>query len=156
MSKQEFFPQRPASKPIIYAYSDTRFPGMLKVGYTERKIEERMREHYPTLTPTQSWKVELVESAMKTDGSSFLDHDVHKVLEYWGIKAVRDDEDKKSEWFKCDKDKVLASINAVKTGNIDLKTRSANFAPRPEQSAAVEKTYLYFDKIKRRYKVYPL
>lgn len=148
MSKQEFFPQRPASKPIIYAYSDTRFPSMLKVGYTERNIEERMKEHYPTLTPTQSWKVELVESAMKTDGSSFLDHDVHRVLEYWGIKAIRDEEDKKSEWFKCDKEKVLAAINTVKTGNIDIKTRSANFAPRPEQKAAVEKTSAYFDKIK--------
>ena len=147
MSKQEFFPQRPQSKPIIYAYSDTRFPGMLKVGYTERDIAERMKEHYPTLTPTQSWKVELVESAMKTDGSAFLDHDVHRVLEYWGIKAIRDDEDKKSEWFKCGKDKVLSAINAVKTGNIDLKTRSANFEPRPEQKAAVEKTSAYFEKI---------
>ena len=148
MSKQEFFPQRPGSKPIIYAYSDTRFPGMLKVGYTERDIADRMKEHYPTLTPTQSWNVELVESAMKTDGSSFLDHDVHRILEYWGIKAIRDEEDKKSEWFKCGKEKVLAAINAVKTGNIDLKTRSANFDPRPEQKAAVKKTSEYFDKIK--------
>ena len=60
MKNQPFFPQRPKSKPIIYAYSDTRFPAMLKVGYTERAIEERMKEHYPTLTPVQSWKVELV------------------------------------------------------------------------------------------------
>lgn len=36
--------------PIIYAYSDTRFPGCLKVGYTDRPIEVRMKEHYPTLT----------------------------------------------------------------------------------------------------------
>ena len=68
--KHPFFPQRPASKPIIYAYSDTRFPHMLKVGYTERSIEERMKEHYPTLPPSQSWKVELVESAMKADGTA--------------------------------------------------------------------------------------
>ena len=148
MKNQPFFPQRPKSKPIIYAYSDTRFPAMLKVGYTERAIEERMKEHYPTLTPVQSWKVELVESAMKSDGSSFLDHDVHRVLEYWGIKAVRDGEDKKSEWFKCSANEVLAAINAVKTGKIDLRTRSANFPPRPEQKAAVEKTFSYFEKIK--------
>ena len=100
MKKQEFFPQRPDAKPIIYAYSDTRFPGMLKVGYTERTIEERMKEHYPTLTPKQSWRVELVQSAMKNDGSVFMDHDVHRVLEHWGIKAIRDAKDKKSEWFK--------------------------------------------------------
>lgn len=44
----DFFPQRPESKPIIYAYSDPTYPGMLKVGYTTRTIEERMHEHYPT------------------------------------------------------------------------------------------------------------
>ena len=50
--------QYKAIKPIIYAYSDTRFPGCLKVGYTDRPIETRMKEHYPTLTPGQSYKVE--------------------------------------------------------------------------------------------------
>ncbi len=146
--KQQFFPQRPDAKPIIYAYSDTRFPGMLKVGYTERPIKERMKEHYPTLTPTQSWKVELIESAMKSDGSVFMDHDVHRVLEHWKIPAIRDSKDKKSEWFKCAAQDVLKAIIAVKTGDINLRTRSANFAPRPEQKAAVEKTFAYFEKIK--------
>ena len=42
-------------KPIIYAYSDTRFLGCLKVGYTERPIEVRMHGHYPTLTPGESY-----------------------------------------------------------------------------------------------------
>lgn len=146
--KQQFFPQRPDAKPIIYAYSDTRFPGMLKVGYTERPIKERMKEHYPTLTPTQSWKVELIESAMKSDGSVFMDHDVHRVLEHWKIPAIRDSKDKKSEWFKCAAQDVLKAIIAVKTGDINLRTRSAIFAPRPEQKAAVEKTFAYFEKIK--------
>lgn len=146
--KQQFFPQRPDAKPIIYAYSDTRFPGMLKVGYTERPIKERMKEHYPTLTPTQSWKVELIDSAMKPDGSIFMDHDVHRVLEHWKIPAIRDSDDKKSEWFKCSKQDVSKAIIAVKTGNINLRTRSANFYPRPEQKAAVEKTFAYFEKIK--------
>lgn len=44
-NNQDFFPQRPESKPIIYAYSDPTYPGMLKVGYTTRNIEERMHEH---------------------------------------------------------------------------------------------------------------
>ena len=57
MKNQPFFPQRPKSKPIIY-----------EVDYTKRAIEERMKEHYPTLTPAQSWKVELAESAIKSDG----------------------------------------------------------------------------------------
>ena len=31
MPDTQFFPQRPPAHPIIYAYSDTRFPGCLKV-----------------------------------------------------------------------------------------------------------------------------
>ncbi len=146
--EQKFFPKRPQAKPIIYAYSDTRFPGMLKVGYTERPIEERMKEHYPTLTPTRSWTVELTESAMRQDGSAFMDHDVHRVLEQWGIKAVRDQKDSKSEWFRCTAKDVRGAIMAVRTGDASLKTRSADFAPRPEQELAVEKTFAYFKKIK--------
>ena len=29
-----FFPQRPAFHPMIYAYSDVTYPGCLKVGFT--------------------------------------------------------------------------------------------------------------------------
>jgi len=39
MSK-EFFPQRPESHPMIYAYSDNnpQYKELLKVGYTEEDI----------------------------------------------------------------------------------------------------------------------
>lgn len=112
----DFFPQRPESKPIIYAYSDPTYPGMLKVGYTTRTVEERMHEHYPTLWPgtAEPYKVELVDSAMYCDGGSFLDHDVHRVLEKKGFKAIKDREDKKTEWFKCSIDDIQSAIVAVK------------------------------------------
>jgi len=147
MSKQEFFPQRPNAKPIIYAYSDSRFPGMLKIGYTERPIEIRMKEHYPTLTPGESWKVEYIESAIRNDGSSFMDHDVHNVLKYWGINPVRTEDNKQSEWYRCSIDKLKNAITAVKLKNLNLKLRGATFEPRPEQKAAVDKTYSYFEQI---------
>lgn len=147
MSKQEFFPPRPKSKPIIYAYSDSRFPGMLKIGYTERPIEIRMKEHYPTLTPGESWKVEYIESAIRNDGSSFMDHDVHNVLKYWGINPVRTEDNKQSEWYRCSVDKLKNAITAVKLKNLNLKLRGATFEPRPEQKAAVDKTYSYFEQI---------
>ena len=52
--------------PIIYAYSDPRYPGCLKIGYTERPIEVRMHEHYPTLLPGEEkpYKVEYTEPAL--------------------------------------------------------------------------------------------
>ena len=50
----EFFPRQ--IKPQIYAYTDShpQFKGYLKVGFTTRNIEDRMREHYPTLLPGES------------------------------------------------------------------------------------------------------
>lgn len=83
-------------KPIIYAYSDTRFPGCLKVGYTDRPIEVRMHEHYPTLTPGQSYKVEYVESALNADGAIFMDHDVHRMLEAHGFHAQKSPDGKRA------------------------------------------------------------
>lgn len=131
--------------PIIYAYSDTRFPGCLKVGDTERPIDVRMKEHYPTLTPGISYEVEYVESALNADGAIFRDHDVHKALEAKGIMALKDPEGKKTEWYKCTVDDVKAAILAVKTGTANIESRTQNFPMRPEQARAVAKTKAYFE-----------
>ena len=88
--------QRPDVNPVIYAYSDTRWPGYLKIGYTVRPVDERMKEHYPTLTPTISYKVQYVESALYADGTSFMDHDVHKVLRKKGFKVIKAEENGKT------------------------------------------------------------
>lgn len=147
----DFFPQRPESKPIIYAYSDPTYPGMLKVGYTTRTVEERMHEHYPTLRPgtAEPYKVELVDSAMYCDGGSFLDHDVHRVLEKKGFKAIKDREDKKTEWFNCSIDDIQSAIVAVKNHTENVENRTQSFSMRPEQMRAVEKTSLYFESAKK-------
>ena len=43
MSK-EFFPQRPDSRPTIYAYVDTNpeYRGLIKVGYTTVDVQARL------------------------------------------------------------------------------------------------------------------
>lgn len=137
-------------KPIIYAYSDTRFPGCLKVGYTDRPIEARMHEHYPTLTPGQSYKVELVESALNADGAIFMDHDVHRMLEAHGFHAQKSPDGKKSEWYKCTVDDVKAAILAIKTSSANLENRTQNFRMRPEQARAVQMTKIYFESESKR------
>ena len=74
------------NKPTIYAYRDSRFEGKLKVGYTAKKTaEERIKEQYPVITPSQSWTVLLEQPAIRDDGSYFTDHDVHKALKKHGI-----------------------------------------------------------------------
>ena len=131
--------------PIIYAYSDTRFPGCLKVGYTDRPIEVRMHEHYPTLTPGVSYKVEYMESAMNNDGAIFMDHEVHDALEARGIKVLKSDDGKKTEWYKCTVDDVKAAIIAVKTYSTNYENRTATFPMRPEQARAVRMTKAYYE-----------
>lgn len=136
--------------PIIYAYSDTRFPNCLKVGYTDRPIEVRMHEHYPTLTPGQSYHVEYIESALNAEGAIFTDHDVHKILERAGLKALKSSNGKKSEWYKCTVDDVKAAIIAVKTSSINIENRTQNFKMRPEQLRAVQVTKRYFESEKKQ------
>lgn len=137
-------------KPIIYAYSDTRYPGCLKVGYTDRPIEERMHEHYPTLTPGISYKVEYVEPAMNADGAIFMDHDVHRALEAKGFKALKTQDGKKSEWYRCTTKDVRAAVLAVKTYATNFENRTQSFPMRPEQERAVRMTKAYFEaEIKR-------
>lgn len=141
-----FFPERTKANPIIYAYSDSKYPNMLKVGFTARTIEERMKEHYPTLVPGDElpYTVELVESAMYFDGGNFTDHDVHRVLENKNIYRQKDSDGKKTEWFKCSVDAVKAAIIAVKNRTENIENRTQTFSMREEQRRAVNKTYEYF------------
>ena len=55
---------------------------LIKIGYTARSLDERMKEHYPTRGPNniKRYKVLLLESSMRNDGSYFIDKDVHKIL----------------------------------------------------------------------------
>ena len=135
------------SRPIIYAYSDPRYEGCLKVGYTSRPIEERMKEHYPTLLPNgqKPYTVVLTEPAMRDDGSVFMDHDVHKVLEARKIHKRKNPSGKKTEWFKCTADDVRAAIVAVRTGHLGSTPRTQTFPMRPEQQRAVSMTKAYFE-----------
>lgn len=125
--------------PKIYAYSDRHFPNCLKVGYTSRTVEERMREHYPTKAPEQVWRVELEEFAIRDNGSQFSDHDVHRVLKKHGIEQVN------GEWFKCTLNDVRAALLEVKSGVPNTEKRTQSFGMRPEQAEAVAKTQAYFE-----------
>ncbi len=146
---ERYISKKTNSNPIIYAYSDIRWPGYLKVGYTTRPIEERMKEHYPTQTPTISYKIELIESALYPDGSTFMDHEVHKVLRKKGfLPATFPENGNNTEWFKCDLKDVLSAIVAVKTHTANLENRTLSFKMRPEQAKAVSATKYYFEKQK--------
>ena len=127
--------------PTIYAYTDTHWQGMIKIGYTTRDAETRIKEQYPIATPTKTWKIIFEESAIRSDGSSFDDHDIHKYLKNKGIKNPE------GEWFECSLEDLKAAYIAVKKRELNYENRINDFKMRPEQERAVEKTFKYFNDI---------
>lgn len=141
---QEFFVQRPKVNPTIYAYRLVGVPsheGYLKIGYTDRDAETRVREQLHT--SGIAYRIVLEESAMRADGTCFLDHDIHAVLRRKGFPRLREENDK-NEWFRCEVRDVIAAINEVRDGIFSAEKRTAIFRMRPEQESAVEKTMAFF------------
>lgn len=142
---EAFFPQRPDVTPTIYAYEDTnpQYKGLLKVGYTTKNAEARVSQQYPTIRPgARPYKIVLEESAMRNDGSTFSDHDVHRYLKKQIIKNPG------GEWFKCSVDRIKAAILAIKNGDENVENRTLDFKMRPEQEEAVDKTIAHFTSFK--------
>ena len=141
MSKMDFFPPRPDSHPMIYAYSDNNplYKGLLKIGYTKHDVERRVAQQYPTVRPGgKPYKIVFQESAMYEDGDSFTDHDIHRYLRKRGFENVE------GEWFRCTERDVRAAWIAVKSRTENEEQRTRDFGMRPEQRDAVEKTIAYF------------
>ena len=144
MANQEFFIQRPSINPTIYAYELVdvgTHKGYIKVGYTERDVETRVWEQMHT--SGVKYRILLKESAMRSDGSCFSDHDVHAVLSRRGIRRLHAGEDK-NEWFYCNVAQVRSAIEEVRTGKLSDGNRTATFKMRPEQQVAVKRTMEYF------------
>jgi hypothetical protein len=147
MSKKEFFPPRPLTNPTIYAYElvgVTTHKGLLKIGFTDRTAQQRIKEQLGTAAI--QYKIVFEESAMKRDGGSFTDHDIHRHLRKQGF-ANPD-----GEWFKCSLNDLRKAIWEIKTGERTEENRVLSFGMRPEQSVAVDKTITYFKSFKKENK----
>lgn len=140
----KFFPQRPEASPTIYAYEligVESHKGLLKVGYTSRTSQDRIAEQLKT--SRIKYRIVLEESAIRNDGSVFIDHDVHRYLRKKKIKNIE------GEWFKCSLDEIKAAILSIKLGMSIEDCRSLIFKMRPEQEEAVRKTIAYFKNFKK-------
>ncbi|MBT4764553.1 GIY-YIG nuclease family protein, partial [bacterium] len=107
----DLFPPKSESNPIIYAYTlldDTSRQGQLKVGFTTRSAKERIQEQIGATLSRFTTVVD--ESAMRSDGSSFSDHDVHRQLKKDGFINTE------GEWFRCKTEDVVSAIIAVRDG----------------------------------------
>lgn len=145
--RKEFFPPRPSTNPTIYGYEligvDTH-KGLLKIGFTDRDAQTRIREQL--LTAGIQYKIVFEESAMKRDGSSFTDHEVHRLLREWKVINAS------GEWYKCSLNDLRRAIHQIKTGERTEENRVLNFSMRPEQEEAVNKSIAYFESFKKENK----
>lgn len=113
--------------------------GRLKVGYTGRPDPRvRVKEQTGTVYPGgDGIVIHLDEPAVREDGTTFTDHDVHKILDAAGVQ-------RSSEVVEATLTEVRAAITAVRAGRSFDPSRIEDFAMRPEQAAAVRQTAAYF------------
>ncbi|MCB1116548.1 MAG: GIY-YIG nuclease family protein, partial [Chlamydiia bacterium] len=140
---QEFFPKKSEATPTIYAYelpNDNSRKGQLKVGDMNRTAQQRIKEQIGAAR--SAFKIVVEQSAMRNDGSSFRDYEVHEYLRKKGVKNPV------GEWFVCNKREVESAIKAVRDGKSYELSRDKDFSMRPEQEEAVKKTARYFESYK--------
>jgi hypothetical protein len=139
MAEKNYFAKKAEQTPMIYAYEHIGVPGhrgWLKVGYTTRDVETRVREQ--NITGNISYKIVLKRPAMRKDGTSFDDHLIHRLLRR---NHVRNPE---GEWFVTDVKTIEKAIASAIDGNDSMTERIYDFSMRPEQEHAVRKTAEYF------------
>lgn len=125
--------------PRIYAYTDTRFEGQIKVGYTNKTAKDRVKEQMESVKmPHRSWEIVIDELATREDGTFFTDHEIHRRLQQKGIRNTS------GEWYACGVEEVEACILAEKKGIRNEENRRVSFPMRPEQAEAVQKTANFF------------
>ena len=149
MPNQEFFAPRPDVTPTIYAYEligVKSHEGYIKVGYTDRDADTRIREQMHT--SAVPYRILFQASAMREDGSCFMDHEVHAYLKSRGYTQLNAGEDR-NEWFHCSLAAVKAAIIAVRDGTGNYENRTQTFKMRPEQTIAVQRTIAYFRQAKK-------
>lgn len=146
-NEQKILPEFKRFTPQIYAYSDTHFPGQLKVGDTTREdVNVRIEEQHPIITPGRTYRLEWFDTAFYADGSSnyFRDHAVHEVLRRNGFENTA------GEWYRCTLDDVKNAYQSVKHRTHFESKRTLDFGMRDEQKRAVEMTYHYFTTTQHR------
>lgn len=142
MKYENIFIEHPRPDLKIYAYSEDnpKYKGLLKIGMTERCVEERIKEQYGTKRPYgDPYKIHLIESSIRNDGSFFRDKDVHNLLTQNGFQNPG------GEWFECKVSDVKSAISSLRSGHLFSRTRTETYKMRPEQEEAVRKTKRYFE-----------
>lgn len=133
---ESLFPPKSAAHPTIYAYSETRaeLAGLLKVGYTDRTVETRMAEHYPTKLPdgTMPYRVELVESAMRAlesiEGFRSLNKDITTIIS--NAKELKKAKAEDAKPTKAEAKALTEKEKEMKSKRREIQEKLIKFATR--------------------------
>lgn len=140
MAKEDLLQEKVEQRPTIYAYEHPDYPqhkGWLKVGYTTRDVETRVKEQ--NQTAHTKYRIVRQWPAMRNDGTSFTDKKhVHPLLREAGVPNPE------GEWFICNIEKVEQAVKSAQRGSDTMLTRTLSFGMRPEQKRFVDKTSDYF------------
>ncbi|WP_024412897.1 DEAD/DEAH box helicase family protein [Streptococcus suis] len=133
--------------PKIYAYTTphvTTNDGWIKIGYTERQVEQRIKEQTYTagIEPSILWQQEARYIEEPDKGKPFKDHDFHQFLNFHAIERRP-----KTEWFYFNGHPEKANhlfdrfvrhdVSGYQPGEL------ADYQLRQEQEEAVQQTLAY-------------
>lgn len=135
--------------PLIYVYQDALTPpGALKVGMTKDMKKRSHELSGGILRPADSIESHMLFNApaVRSDGTTFTDHDVHRRLEERGFFRLRNKNGNLTEFFRCTLEDAKSAYLDVVERRALAQTRDLAFRMRPEQEEAVDKTARYFKK----------
>lgn len=141
----EVLAARVETKKWVYGYTlkTEEYEGLIKVGETNREVETRVREQVADVRlPKKPYKILFRESAMRPDGTTFSDHDLHRTLKGMGCAQVE------REWYQCSVEELKTAYAAVFYRKQAEAGRTETFGMREEQRAAVEMTAAYFRRMR--------
>ena len=134
--------------PKCYAYTIPDYSpldGWTKIGYTERDVQQRIREqtHTAGITPKIEWDEDAVYK--DSSGGYFKDKDFHIYLGKKGIERKEEDARSHTEWFHILPDPAHQEFFTFQeTRGVLEKTSLIPYELREEQEAAVNKASNYF------------
>lgn len=133
--------------PKIYAYTTphvTTNDGWIKIGYTERQVEQRIKEqtHTAGIEPSILWQQEARYIEEPDKGKPFKDHDFHQFLNFHAIERRP-----KTEWFYFNGHPEQANHLFDQFVRHDVSGyqpgEQADYQLRQEQEEAVQQTLTY-------------
>lgn len=146
MTKRQYIDEKRQVYPQIYVYVDNANVGLNKVGFTTRQdVNDRIKEQVQIGMPNYWYQVIFTAPAMRSDGTTFTDKDIHKLLKKKGFFPYKDKRSgNETEWFDAPLEEIKKCYLAVKDRRDETYDRTEDFKMRQEQEDIVNETADYF------------